>query len=148
MDGGGDTSLEPAGQKRELVQAIGYTRTLEYHSGPLPSPDVLARYNDAVPNAAERILAMAEAEAAHRRELERDRVKSNMKLELRGQILAFALAIFSVGGGLLVVAMEKPLVGAAGALTAVGTLVGLFMWTKARSQEPSPPRRGRDRRRP
>jgi uncharacterized membrane protein len=34
-------------------------------SGPLPPPAILAQYNNAVPNAAERILKMAEKEQSH-----------------------------------------------------------------------------------
>lgn len=141
-EAGEDPSLEPSARQRELVPSVGYKRTLEYHSGPLPSPEVLGRYNDAVPDAAERILRMAENEAAHRREIERFSMKSNLRLEARGQIFAFAIAMLSVGGGLAVIAQERPLLGAAGALTAVGTLVGLFLWTKARPDGPSPPRGG------
>jgi len=93
-----------------------------------------------VPDASERILRQVEAEAAHRRDLERQQVAANVQLEKRGQILAFVLALSSVAGGLIVIGMEKPLVGAAGALTAVGALVGLFMWSKARAPAPGPPR--------
>jgi uncharacterized membrane protein len=40
------------------------------HEGPLPSPDVLNRYDTLVPGAAERIIAMAEAEMRHRQSME------------------------------------------------------------------------------
>lgn len=36
------------------------------HSGPIPDPDTLERYNQIIPNAANRILEMAEKEQAHR----------------------------------------------------------------------------------
>jgi hypothetical protein len=41
-----------------------------YFAGPLPPPEVLARYNDVVPNGADRILSMAERQGAHRESLE------------------------------------------------------------------------------
>lgn len=41
------------------------------HSGPLPSPEDLQRYNDISPGAAERILIMAESEQRHRHDIER-----------------------------------------------------------------------------
>lgn len=46
------------------------------YSGPLPRPEDLIRYNDAVPGAAERILAMAEREMNHRHESERKILKT------------------------------------------------------------------------
>ena len=36
----------------------------EHYSGPLPPPQMLEQYNRAVPNGAERIMAMAEKQAA------------------------------------------------------------------------------------
>jgi uncharacterized membrane protein len=40
-------------------------------SGPIPPPTLLAEYNKVVPNAAERILAMAEKQSEHRQFLEK-----------------------------------------------------------------------------
>ena len=39
-----------------------------HYSGPLPRPDDLAKYDQIVPGAAERIIKMAEAEMLHRHE--------------------------------------------------------------------------------
>ena len=52
------------GQARVAVQQV---RASSF-SGPLPPPEIVARYNDAVPNGAERVFAMAEREqrARHR----------------------------------------------------------------------------------
>ena len=44
-----------------LVQAARF----EFLRGPLPPPDIRAGYEDVVPGAGERILQMAEQEAAH-----------------------------------------------------------------------------------
>ena len=43
----------------------------EQFSGPLPPPDVLEKYNQVAPEAANRIIAMAEQETGHRRDMER-----------------------------------------------------------------------------
>lgn len=42
----------------------------EQFSGPLPPPDVLERYNQVTPEAANRIITMAEQETGHRRNME------------------------------------------------------------------------------
>lgn len=40
--------------------------TAQTFSGQLPPPEILAKYNSVVPNAAERIITMAETQAADR----------------------------------------------------------------------------------
>jgi len=76
------------------------------HQGPIPDPDTLAGYNAVVPDAAERILRMAEDEAAHRQALEKDAQGDNIKDRLRarreiliGQIFAFLLCSLVVVAG-------------------------------------------------
>ena len=44
------------------------------YSGPLPTPETLAAYGQAIPGAAERILSMAEDEQAHRQAMDRGRL--------------------------------------------------------------------------
>lgn len=69
------------------------------HSGPLPSPEMLSHCNEIIPNGAERIMAMAEAQSAHRKELEKMVVTSQTKSSERGQWFAAILAILLIGAG-------------------------------------------------
>jgi uncharacterized membrane protein len=50
----------------------------QVHHGPVPHPDVLRGYNELVPGAAERLIKLAEDEAAHRRHLEKQAMDSNI----------------------------------------------------------------------
>jgi len=50
----------------------------EIHQGPLPHPEVLRQYDQLSPGAADRIITMAEGEAAHRREMERQQLESDV----------------------------------------------------------------------
>jgi uncharacterized membrane protein len=50
-----ETEIDP-----RLLQAAVLRMERHEFSGPLPSPEVLARYNDALPGGAERIVALAE----------------------------------------------------------------------------------------
>ena len=55
--------------KRTVPQQAGMlraTQRVSHYSGPLPQSEELARYNEIIPNAAERILKMAENEQQHR----------------------------------------------------------------------------------
>ncbi len=49
-------------QKRTMVAQLD----AQQFSGPLPHPQILAQYNQAVPNAADRIIKMAESQSNHR----------------------------------------------------------------------------------
>ena len=62
-------------------------------SGPLPPPTVLNEYNRVVPNAAERIIAMAEKEQEHRIKAEQTLIEGEIKQAKRGQIMGFIIAM-------------------------------------------------------
>ena len=88
-------------QSNRTKQVTQVSRHL--HQGPIPDPNTLAGYNQIVPNAAERIIAMAEAEALHRQQLEDNTLKANIadrlsaRTEIKlGQILAFMLCMIVV----------------------------------------------------
>lgn len=84
--------LEP--EKRDLItKAIISIVERKTFSGPLPAPEDFAAYKNVVPDAPERILAMAEKQQQHRIETERKIVDSNIKSSLRGQVLGAIMAI-------------------------------------------------------
>src|SRR5215208_5666614 len=60
--------------------------------GPLPPPEILARYNDAVPGAAERLIQMAERNQDHRQKLETEVIPARARSETRGQVFGFIIA--------------------------------------------------------
>ena len=47
-------------------------------SGPIPPPDILAKYNDILPGLADRIMKQAEAKTIHRIELENKVIQSDI----------------------------------------------------------------------
>ena len=62
-------------------------------SGPLPPPDVMARYNDIVPGAAERILGMAENQTSHRIDIEKIAVRGDQTRSFWGLIFGFIISL-------------------------------------------------------
>lgn len=70
----------------------------EVWSGFLPHPNDLERYNEMIPNCAERILAMAENEQKHRIRMDEDALPSLVKSNKRGQYLGWALSMSAVIG--------------------------------------------------
>ena len=61
--------------------------------GPLPPPEVLKKYTDAVPNGAERIMNMAEKEQLHKHGIE----NRSLLLVTIGQVGGFIIVMFSIG---------------------------------------------------
>ncbi|MGH9092334.1 MAG: DUF2335 domain-containing protein [Acidimicrobiales bacterium] len=74
------------------------------YSGPLPSPDHLRGYEEVLPGAADRILAMAEKQSDHRQEIEKDAVKGGTRRSWYGLWLGFFISVLVLGlsGGLIV----------------------------------------------
>ena len=65
-------------------------------SGPIPSPQILQQYNQIVPDAAERIMRMAEKQSDHRIDLERKVVDSNIIKSYVGMGLATIIAVYGL----------------------------------------------------
>ena len=118
------------GEVRKLVHEELLVARAELFTGPLPHPDHFAEYEKTQAGAADRIIRMAEDEAKHRRRLESLVVESNVKMEARGQVLGFIIAMAALIGGTYIMASGESLWGAAVAIAAVTGLSGLFIWTR------------------
>lgn len=68
--------------------------------GPLPPPDMLRVYEEALPGLAERIVTEAETESAHRRRMEETELAADIGLARRGQtgawLIGFAFLVAAV----------------------------------------------------
>lgn len=71
----------------------------KYHSGPLPDPEELIRYNAAVPDAANRIIQMAENQASHRQNIEKSVVDTQNRNSTLGIIIGAILSLIIVISG-------------------------------------------------
>ena len=65
-------------------------------TGPLPPPEILSQYNKVHPDFADRLLTDFERQGEHRRLLEQEVIKSQLKESNRGQIFAFLLAVIVI----------------------------------------------------
>ncbi|HVT44332.1 MAG TPA: DUF2335 domain-containing protein [Thermoanaerobaculia bacterium] len=132
-----------AGSKADLAgaqdfrsQSPQYVARVEgtVFQGPLPPPEILVRYNDAVPDGAERIIKMAERNQEHRQRLEGAVVPSRAKSELRGQIFGFIIAMAAIGCGTYLIAIDKDTQGLAIVIADIIALVGLFLYVDHRKR--------------
>ena len=70
---------DPTRSDEDSPPALAARLEVESFAGPLPPPATLAAYNAIVPDAAERILKMAEAQALHRHQLEATAIRAQMR---------------------------------------------------------------------
>lgn len=95
--------------------AIAVSHQQSFH-GPIPPPALLEHYDKIIPGAAERILAMAESETAHRHQQEARAIEANIAVQqhqirtesrqtqlvfrsdITGQLLGFVLSLASIAG--------------------------------------------------
>jgi len=114
----------------DVVKAGGrQVRTdVGFFSGPLPPPEVLARYNEIVPNAADRILVMAEKQAEHRQFLERTVIKSDTRQSIVGLTLAAVLALVFGLGGIYLIATGHTTDGLVAMLAPLAAVIGVFVY--------------------
>jgi uncharacterized membrane protein len=99
-------------------------------SGPLPLPTQLEKYNEIIPNGAERIMAMAERQSAHRERLEARVVDGNVANQTRGSYFAFILALTAILGGFWLIHEGKSPEGLAAIITSIAGLAGVFFYSK------------------
>lgn len=114
----------------------------EYHSGPLPSPSTIQHYDAVVPGAAERILQMAEREAAFSHEISFQALNIEADERKRGQVFGLAIGIGCLlfgGAGLL---LGYPWVAGIAVGSTMGGLVTVFVtgrvWPEKVKQKTKP----------
>ncbi len=108
---------------------------MRHFSGPLPPPEILARYNELLPGAAERIIAMAENQHSHRQQLEKTVINSNVNAQNLGTKLGFVVAMTVILGGIVLIYAGKQTSGLTALLVALASLVGVFVYSKREQQQ-------------
>lgn len=119
--------LQPGSQEQAatIVQHMLIARST--HVGPLPPAREFALYDQALPGAADRMLAMAEREQIHRHDVEKAVVKADGQLKNRGQFCA----VGALAASLLVVGyfayLDHAVSGAALGTGIIIAVVALFL---------------------
>lgn len=92
--------------------------------GPLPPPQVLARYDDVVQNGAERVFRQFEAEAELQREMNRASLRAQIRDLMIGKIFALIFAMGMIGAVFYSINQGYPtLAGILG-----GSVLGSVVW--------------------
>ena len=124
--------MTPEQKPTPSAQLIQYAAA--HFSGPLPPPEILQKYNEILPGAADRIIRMAEDQSRHRQNLERTVIASNSFVQKLGPVLGFVIAMTAITGGIWLAANGKSRAGLTSIIGALAALVGVFVYGK-RTQE-------------
>ena len=80
--------------------------TVEFRGRP-PPPEILQAYNKALPNGAERIVALAERQTARRQEIEKTVVKGNAAVQKVGVFASLLITLTAMSLGSVLIYNDK-----------------------------------------
>ncbi|WP_144982397.1 DUF2335 domain-containing protein [Halomonas sp. C22] len=120
--------------KSDVAVAIS-RRTTSAFQGPLPPPSILRGYEDIVPGSAAKIIDWADSEREHRHRTETTIVRAETTRDLRGQLLAAAVAM--AGFSVAAFALYLGHAGVAAMITAmdIGGMVAAFIYGRRRTED-------------
>ena len=116
-----ETAVVPDDDGDNSASLIAYS----HFSGPLPPPEMLARYEETVPGAAERIIVITEEQHRHRMSVEIDwltLIREGIRVETIGQYSALVISVASA-----VVAIVTAVTDPSWVVVPIG--VPAFAWT-------------------
>lgn len=119
---------QPPKSAENLRQIVRHEISSQSFSGPLPHPEILVQYNNAVPDGAERIIVMAETQANHRMALESRVVDADIKRANWGLAAGFVVAIGGLVASCLMVIGGHEVAGLALGSVDLVSLVAVFVY--------------------
>lgn len=105
------------------------------YSGPIPPPEIMAKFDEIEPGFANRILTMAEKGQFHRHNMETMVITSRTRLETRGQWFGASIAVAIIAAGVWLIINDKDVWGLAVILADMATLIGLFLYSRKVKKE-------------
>lgn len=131
----GELSPEPT--KEEVTQVVH--EVVASFQGPLPPPSILRGYDEIVPGAADRIVAMAEREQAHRHSWEQRALRADHWYSMLGMLAGWTTAMALAVGAAVAAAVGEPAVGVAlAAASATGMVWKLIQGRSEKAETPAP----------
>ena len=113
--------------------------TVQAHwAAPLPPPEMMRQYNDIIPNAADRILPMAENEAASRHSNEDAARKDGVAYRaevMRGQIFTLAIIILGISSSVVCAYIGQPWVAGVLGGTTLISVVNAMLNAKGKTRD-------------
>ncbi len=113
--------------EHELIEHIEAKLEAVSYSGPIPPPEAIARYNEIIPDGANRIMTMAEKQQSHRIAIEEKAIRSNIIESRLGQIFGFIIALICLSLGTYLTLNNHPKVGGVLLSATIVSLTTLFV---------------------
>lgn len=104
------------------------------YSGPIPPPEMLRGFDEVLPGAANRILAMAERQETHRHSLETAHVRGNMISQYIGQASGLAIALAGIGCGTFLLYSGRSVAGFGAMFGPLAGLAVVFLFGRRRQE--------------
>lgn len=121
--------------KSNSTNAVRYQKA-ELYAGPLPHPNILEKFEQILPGAADRILKQAEAQTEHRIEIEKKVVSADIIKSYLGLVFGFILGLSGIGSGVYLATLGFNVFGPLLSGGSLITLVAVFIYgTRSRKQE-------------
>jgi uncharacterized membrane protein len=129
-----DSEDEPAvviaeGVSPAEAKAIGdlVLETSLSFSGPLPPPEILARYDDALPGCVDRILRMTEEQGKHDRSMQQRALQYTYYERVIGQLFGLIIGLVAIGCGTYAIVNGAQIAGTIIAGVGLAGLVSVFV---------------------
>jgi uncharacterized membrane protein len=127
---------DAASQQTASVLQIQSQLIAESFSGPLPHPDILAKFEQVMPGLAGRIMKMAEKQSAHRQSLETTVVNSDVRRAWAGLWTGFVIGMTGIIGGVILGLFGQTALSGLFGGAALVSLAAVFVHgTKSRREE-------------
>lgn len=104
------------------------------YSAPLPPPAMFSQYNAVVPNAAERILVMAEEQSKHRHFIEKFLIIGESMKSWIGLFFAFLVVVGGMAAGTFLIMSDKEITGLLSMFTPLALVAGIFIYKETTSK--------------
>lgn len=112
--------------KSKLVELIAM-RQQSFYSGPIPHWEDLKKYDEIIPNGADRIMKMAENQSTHRQFIEKEVIKGNNADSTKGVWFAGIIGIVGIVGAIILAIFDKNGMSIAIGGGTLASLVGVYL---------------------
>jgi len=133
-----ETKLLPDNHEEcEKIEEVVVTtlRKLHIHIGPLPDPDTLKKYNEILPDAADRIFRMAEKSQNHDHNREICIIENEIKKINKGQNFALIITILGLTGAVICAALNQPVVGSVIGGSTLASIAASFLTGRKKKEK-------------
>jgi uncharacterized membrane protein len=119
----------------QLQNVVRQVVLQQLYQGPLPHPDMLAKYETLYPGASKLLFDQFQEQGKHRMQLENRVIESNIKNSRLGQWMGFSICMVALLGGVILVCFGIRLEGIIAAVAGLAVLVGVFVTGKFTGQK-------------